>query len=379
MSELITKPETRIFRWQLLTTVSALTLLTIAQGSDVKAAETSTRSTIWVELGGLLERVDAAQETFLPPFIQNSIRAPLWKVGPGEIQHSPRYSLGGEASLSFQPGGSDWVISATVRYGRGNRNREALQQTAVPTLVPGSQLGGGNAPGMIPARLQVGNQFVTKQQSSFTILDFKAGKDVGLGVFGGPSSLEAGIRIAQFSSRSNTILKSRPTLGAIKIKNVLGFNQAYYYPKVYRAAADDARNFRGVGPSLSWEASAPLVGKPDQGQFLFDWGINAALLFGRQKADTHRQTQGSSFKQTYTTKYNKLSSYADGNSDSRSRTIIVPNIGGFAGVSLSYPNAKMSLGYRADFFFGPMDGGIDSRKSENRMFYGPFAKIAVGL
>jgi hypothetical protein len=35
--------------------------------------------------------------------------------------------------------------------------------------------------------------------------------------------------------------------------------------------------------------------------------------------------------------------------------------------------------YRADFFFGAMDGGIDTAKKENVGFYGPFATISIGL
>lgn len=42
-------------------------------------------------------------------------------------------------------------------------------------------------------------------------------------------------------------------------------------------------------------------------------------------------------------------------------------------------NFKLSLGYRADFFFGAIDGGIDARKSETVGFYGPFASIGIGL
>ena len=50
----------------------------------------------------------------------------------------------------------------------------------------------------------------------------------------------------------------------------------------------------------------------------------------------------------------------------------------FCGLSFRYANAKM-MGYRADFFFGAMDGGIDTGKSGNIGFYGPFAAISVGL
>ena len=40
---------------------------------------------------------------------------------------------------------------------------------------------------------------------------------------------------------------------------------------------------------------------------------------------------------------------------------------------------EVDLGYRADVFFGAMDGGIETRKSENVGFYGPFASVSVGI
>ena len=61
------------------------------------------------------------------------------------------------------------------------------------------------------------------------------------------------------------------------------------------------------------------------------------------------------------------------------RTVTVPNVGGFAGMSFQFSSAKVSLGYRADFFFDAMDGGIDARKSATLGFYGPFASVSVGF
>jgi hypothetical protein len=63
----------------------------------------------------------------------------------------------------------------------------------------------------------------------------------------------------------------------------------------------------------------------------------------------------------------------------RSRSVVVLNVGGFAGVSFRYSNAKLSLGYRGDFFFDAMDEGIDTPKSSVVGFYGPFATIGIGL
>ena len=57
----------------------------------------------------------------------------------------------------------------------------------------------------------------------------------------------------------------------------------------------------------------------------------------------------------------------------------MPNLGGFAGLSYRMQDFKVSFGYRADFFFNAIDGGIDTRKEENRGFFGPYASISVGL
>ena len=81
------------------------------------------------------------------------------------------------------------------------------------------------------------------------------------------------------------------------------------------------------------------------------------------------------------THYNALHTvvYDHPASPARSKSVSVPNLGGFAGLSLRYANAKLSLGYRADMFFSAVDAGIDTAKKEDRGFYGPFASISVGI
>ena len=143
------------------------------------------------------------------------------------------------------------------------------------------------------------------------------------------------------------------------------------------------RNFHGVGPSLSWNASVPVVGNIEAGLVTFDFGANAAVLFGRQKSHAKHQETG-----TYvsvlaqfnggiyagTVLYQEAPPPRD-----IDRAVTVPNVGGFAGLSFNYSSAKVSLGYRADFFIGAIDGGIDARKSETLGFYGPFATVSIGL
>jgi hypothetical protein len=122
-----------------------------------------------------------------------------------------------------------------------------------------------------------------------------------------------------------------------------------------------------------------LIGNLHDGEIAADWGINGAFLFGRQRARTHHQATGSYH-------YDKLGAISDSITyqpppvdKTRSRSVTVPNIGGSVGLSWKLQNFKISAGYRADLFFNAMDGGIDTRKSENVGFYGPFASVSVGI
>ncbi|HEY4124709.1 MAG TPA: hypothetical protein VGM36_08855 [Rhizomicrobium sp.] len=372
MSELITTRRAD-FRWQLLTTVSALSLLGAAT-TQAKAEDTD-RPTVWIELGAQSERLDSSQQEFVPPFLAHSVRAPLWNETPMSVERPGRYAIGGEGKISFEPAGTNWVFSASLRYGRSNRSKSLQQQSNAPTLVPYNG-------GMVPAIPKLYDDATGKSSSSHAILDFMAGKDVGLGVFGGDSKLNFGVRFAQFASGASGAMQSRPTLGHIQHVNIFGSLYAnYYYPRNFKAAFSNSRSFHGVGPSISWDASAPVIGNKDAGEVTFDWGLNAAVLFGRQKARVHHQTSGNYVQMSnLLSKYNVLSSYHHMPPDkARSHSVVVPNVGGFAGVSFKFPNAKISMGYRADIFFGAMDAGIDTRKTYNQAFYGPFATISIGL
>ena len=203
---------------------------------------------------------------------------------------------------------------------------------------------------------------IAKNSERHEVLDFKVGKDVGLGLFGnGTSVFSAGLRYAQFKSNMNVQMASQPT------------NAPYGYNR-YTVSFAAERSFTGIGPSLSWDASAPFAGRPETGLISFDWGVNAALLFGRQKLNARHETKGArGYGVGYVTGYDHTASPA------RSKSVSVPNLGGFAGLSVRYAAAKFSFGYRADMFFGAVDAGIDTAKKEDRGFYGPFASISFGL
>jgi hypothetical protein len=116
------------------------------------------------------------------------------------------------------------------------------------------------------------------------------------------------------------------------------------------------------------------LGDVDDGQLALDWGANAALLFGRQKAKINYTTIAKSFHR-YPIVYTAHNTVHR----TEARRVTVPNLGGFAALSYRFTNAKISAGYRADFFFGAMDGGLDTHRSMTTGFHGPFATISVGL
>lgn len=154
---------------------------------------------------------------------------------------------------------------------------------------------------------------------------------------------------------------------------------AYFSFHNYTMFANAEREFHGIGPSVSWNGSATLIGNADRGEATFDWGINGALLFGRQKAKTSHTSQGYYHPPTYYAYLYYAKTGPFDHHSTRSRSSVVPNFGAFAGLSVRKGAAKLSLGYRADFFFGAADTGIDAREKKTLGFYGPFATISIGL
>lgn len=380
MSELIERHNATT-RNHLLNTVSALALVVYVSATAPATAQSDERPTVWIELGGQTETVQGVSSPFTAPFMTAISPTP----GPyaNDIflhnQRPARMALGFDGSVLFQPQGSDWVFSVGVRYGRSQTNRHVHQQS--PAITTQQTFSGGTH--------FTGHRYVaafadtkSKHDESHAILDFSVGKDVGLGAFGrdGLSTLSVGIRFAQFSEKSDVDASGRPSILHISHPR----SRALYSFYNYTMFAQASRSFHGVGPSLSWNASATLLGNRDAGELTFDWGINGALLFGRQKTKASHTTQayhlpitenyGGMYDGYYYTRV-----YRTSHQHTRSRGVTIPNLGGFAGLSVKYPNVKFSLGYRADFFFGAVDAGIDERHTKDLGFNGPFASVSIGL
>jgi iron complex outermembrane recepter protein len=400
MSNKMNTPPT--IRWQLLSTASALALLGSACAADA-AGNDAERPTLWIEFGGQMENISGQGEPFTPPFLFATPTPPVLsfpggsdgpppslavlRQGTTPVQaQKPPFSFGEEAKVSFEPADSDWVLSAAIRIGRSSNFRHVDHQTK-GSFHEGYKSGHPKYPSEPPNSAENFADTQVHHKENHAILDFLVGKDVGLGLFGreGSSIISAGVRFAQFASRSAFDIRARPDL-QFKYQTFAAFGHPSAELKLpvfhtYHATGQASRSFQGMGPSLSWNGSASLAGNPQDGEATFDWGAGAAALFGKQKARVRHQETAhyvSALDNLQPSRYQPVYHHT-GEGHAGTRNVIVPNVGGFAGLSYRYADAKISFGYRADFFFGAIDGGIDARKSETLGFKGPFASISVGL
>lgn len=396
MCELISKSTlNQNARWSLLMGVSIAALAAYISSTRAANAEDSDRPQFWIEVGGQVERSADRSELFTPPFFSDTPDADLAPMI--KAQNPSPYDFGMQGKLSLLPQGSDWVFSISAIYGRSRTQNHEHQQTHLPYVRQMT----GNVLLVQPAAQQFGDGQTDLRESHF-VLDFQAGKDVGIGLFGNQakSVVSAGIRFAQFTESASITLNARPynKLGDAHSKYIsfyrstpvphyipLGFRVVDQFRRTYAATAQIHRNSHGVGPSVSWDASVPLAGTERGMTLNVDWGANVAILFGRQRTSVHHKTTGHYYSLTGGPRLGNQYPHRGALytkppfTRTSSRSVTIPNVGGFAGMSLKFPNAQVSIGYRADVFFGAIDGGIDSPKSQNRSFYGPFAAVSIGL
>jgi hypothetical protein len=365
MSEMTSTQNQNSLRYRLLATASVIGVLSSIVVAQQAGADESDHPLLWIELGGGFDQMTSASDHWLPP----NLTPPISKPPVGPFGAMPTTGYDAEAKISFTPEATDWVFSASVRYGRAmsKPKRDHDQSYHVTGYITSF----GTKKGSPKYELTNYNfgEAARQSRSTHLILDFQAGKDIQLGMFGGSAVLSVGVRVAKLNEGADG-----------QFTGFLSAPGKYSPGEVAHVASFVAkRSFTGLGPSVSWDASTPLAGSLTEG-FSFDWGANSALLFGRQKSDISLRTRDTQYfpPSSDSTGIKNVLSHSTENPN-RMHNVLVPNAGGFAGLSWRLPGAKISFGYRADFFFSAMDVGIDNRKSANRGFYGPFAAINVGL
>lgn len=351
MTEIIQQDVRRGLRYRLLLSVSSAAVMVLAPEAQARDSHPA----VWIELGGAFDQIARDSATWVPPNLTDPISNP----SPEPFGRPPAIGYDFDAAIQIQPDGSDWIYSASVRYGRAQRGPRRVHDQSYKTHPVG--YAGGKYYLTTYAFLNAKEQ----SRSSHTIVDFLVGRDVGLGSFhNGNATVHFGIRMAQLNERVEGTMTAFSTAPA---KYSIG-------KVVHKADALMARSYSGMGPAVSWDGATPLIGSLNDG-LSFDWGANASVLFGRQKAQVSLHTQDARYNGGGANTV--LSHLTSG--PSRDRTVVVPNLGAFGGVSWRLPNGKVSLGYRADFFFSAIDGGISASEKDTRAFYGPFASVAFGI
>jgi hypothetical protein len=361
---------------------------------------TDSKPQVWIQLGGNLNANLAASTSPYNPLMEKFFPngggpTPNWLPNlptPADLQKTPDSGFDWQGSLLFTPKDTDWVLKAGIRYGRSSRRKHFHESVPAGTRKGISFFGRYYSCAALASYSEKYGDlcahgffkgFDDSQNASseqHAMIDFTLGKDVGLGSFGGESTIGAGVRIAQFNSQSSLDLGADPNYH-------LATDLQLKYHETWEFLSQERRSFHGVGPEVTWDASHPLFGNEEDGTISIDWGVNAAVLFGRQRSILHHTVRHCAHSGFGTLVPCDGGGIGGDNTEivepaddiDRSRTVTVPNIGGYLGASMRYHNGKVSLGYRADTFFDAMDGGEQTAKSYNRGFYGPYLNVSLGL
>jgi hypothetical protein len=336
---------------QLLATVSAAALLGFMAVNGACAADAD-KPVIWLDASGQLDQLSDKQSNWVPDFMSGPNIGPLSGMFQ-DLQRTPRYGYDGTASLSFRPGDDGWVLSGSIRMGRARQLGGASKLAHIRRQIWSTEY---------PSHYGV----LSHETESHLFVDFSVGKDVGLGIAGTESTISAGVRFANLRSRSDVQISSN-------------FPPSLYGSSTNRPDTRIKREFRGWGPKIAWDGSAAVAGALEDGQLGINWGLNAALLFGRQttkqKIDAfYRQHYVNWASYSYVTHTQNLHSQNE-----RRKNVTVPALGGYLAASYRVSNAKISLGYRADWYFNALDGGVTASQKVNRGFFGPYASISIGI
>jgi iron complex outermembrane receptor protein len=381
MSELHNSSNAANIRQTLLATVSALVL--VAAVPEAALAAGKDRPTVWIEGGWHFESITGDADTFAPPLDASTVASGFPSLTAVENELGRTY--GAEGSISFQPHGSDWVFTASARYGRTRTTRRLINQKTIvgPQLKQTTFQSGGLVVVPVTPTFPAYATHNIKNYESHAIADFQVGKDVGIGLLGRGTDtvISFGARYAQMNASSKGNSFADPNAVFEQAKLPIGPKYFYYVRALHHASAasmERSDSLHALGPSLSLKNTTGLLGTVDDGQIALDWGVNAALLFGRQKAKTSHHSTVRYFAGVSGTAIQSVHTYAPV-TRTRSRMVTVPNVGGFAGLSYRFTNAKISAGYRADFFFGAKDSGLETRSTADVVFHGPFATISIVL
>jgi len=151
-------------------------------------------------------------------------------------------------------------------------------------------------------------------------------------------------------------------------------------PERDRADVEANRQFKGVGPTLSWEAARRLLGDEQMGHLDLDWSLTGGVLFGKQKTSlsgtyevsySNGKYQGPTYLPPLTPTPLSIAP--------RTKSVSVPMLDLSLGLAYEIQRVKVGAGYRWERYYNVLDGGNAEHKEYDRTIDGPYFKIAVGF
>jgi outer membrane receptor protein involved in Fe transport len=353
-----------------------------------------------VEIGGQVQRQDAPYAT-LHPDVADAFAA---AINPLSSQNrNLDWGDGREIKLTWQPQGP-WSVSAAARFGKTNsgRTRDYRSQEGdkacayVPTdtnYVDKYSLF------CKPTGAKYGPQnFATEINWSYaeawnreehTLVDFEVGRDVGMGLGLQRSRASAGLRYAGFESDTTFMMYGVPDMNIPQGWRDSFLNSRSAYPASfhrYESSIQAHREFKGAGPTISWDAARAVLGNEETGHLDVDWSVKGGLLFGKQTTSVTGDERSGYWTGPY---YHSGGGSADLRyptfepsipiASHRAKSVTVPLVDLSLGLSYSVDGFRLGAGYRWERYFNVLDAGYTERKSYDRTFDGPYFKIAVGF
>jgi outer membrane receptor protein involved in Fe transport len=340
-----------------------------------------------VEIGGEIQRQDAPTQAFAPASLAG---LPPQLALKGLQNRNLDWGDGRSITITYRPEGSAWRVSAGVRYGRTNNSAadahhelEGAKTCALPTTGPFAHIAYLLCNPASPYYRAYDVKGPTnwshgtaRDREEHLVADFDVGRDVGLGAPFSTSTLSAGLRYADFRSDSDL---SATAIAGWYWPDAWAFKYVSHYG--YNTNLHARRDFKGAGPTLSWDAATRLIGSQQAGHVDLDWSVTGGALFGKQTTRTTGRDTVSyyvgrarywPFPQVGDTVVNPPPAQ-------RSNSATVPVVDLSLGLSYEVQRMKVSTGYHWERYFNALDAGYAEHKSYDRTFDGPYFKIAVGF
>jgi iron complex outermembrane receptor protein len=337
---------------------------------------------ITIEFGGSALRTDGGTEpmsadeldVFTPTLLPDSLQGRDLDWGDG-----------GEARLTYRLAGTPWRASVGARFGKANGGAhqgiysELADQEAVCGWTP-FQCQNPILPGVVKYdTIPTNSSWVhTSQSDDHMMVDFMVGRDFGMGAGDFRSSLSGGLGYARLRSRTDLNVKGIPDWVVTNGPFTDPDSATHHW---YDATLTSEREFEGVGPVASWEASQRLLGDEQSGSVSLAWTVGGGVLFGKQKVDFTGDILSNYYLSAYVITYPWLvdSSERIAVDRQRSESTIVPTANLSLGLTYEVDRFKLGAGYRWERYFNAIDGGDREPKDFDRTIDGPYFKLSVGF